>query len=127
MEAVAREYETPRGGYVRPVPEFSPHDRLRGLISLSVNLSSVLGLLLFLLEVALLAWVKFWDHARAACWAGSLIMAPAIIMFFLFCWHFHRSLRNHAYATRIEEIRQLEAWPGVNINMDVRIQCDTKC
>lgn len=124
MEAAAREYTTPRAGYVHPVPEFSPHERLGGLVSLSVTLSSVVGLFLFLLEIALLAWVKFWDHARAACWAGSLIMAPALLVFVLFCIHFNRTLRNYECDTRIEEIRQLEDWPRINLYDNSK---DTTC
>jgi calcium release-activated calcium channel protein 1 len=110
MEAVAKEYEAPCSGAlrVRQVPDFSPHDRLRTFVNLSVTLSNVLGLFLFLFEVALLAWVKFWDHARSACWAGSLVMAPALVLFLAFCWHFHQVLGDVAYQSRDQEIRDMQ-------------------
>lgn len=110
MEAVAKEYEAPGPGAtrVRQVPDFSPHDRLRTFVNLSVMLSNVVGLFLFLFEVALLAWVKFWDHARSACWAGSLVMAPALVLFLAFCWHFHKVLGDVAYQSRDQEIRDMQ-------------------
>ncbi|XP_059481387.1 calcium release-activated calcium channel protein 1-like [Neocloeon triangulifer] len=110
MEAVAQEYEPPLPGAAKvcPVPDFSPHNRLRKFVNLSVALSNVLGLFLFLFEVALLAWVKFWDHSKAACWAGSLIMAPVLVLFLAFCWHFNRVLGECAYGKRDQEIREMQ-------------------
>ncbi|CAB3363028.1 Hypothetical predicted protein [Cloeon dipterum] len=110
MQAVTEEYEPPLPGVdkICSVPDFSPHNRLRKFVNLSVTLSNVVGLFLFLFEVVLLAWVKFWDHARSACWAGSMVMAPALVLFLVFCWHFNRVLGECAYQVRDKEIREMQ-------------------
>lgn len=110
LQAVAEEYEPPssRDTSVRPVPSFSPHDRFRGFVELSYNISHILGLFLFLIEIALIAWVKFWDVSLYACIASTAVVLPFVIAFALFCWHFHRMLSTHLYDTRAHLIRNVE-------------------
>ncbi|XP_044763060.1 protein orai-2-like isoform X2 [Coccinella septempunctata] len=70
----------------------SPHERMRGFIEIAWAFSTVLGLFLFLLEVAILCWVKFWDYSFPAAIAATVVVIPVLIIFVLFTVHFYHSL-----------------------------------
>ncbi|XP_059490169.1 calcium release-activated calcium channel protein 1-like [Neocloeon triangulifer] len=92
MSAISEEYDIKN---LRVVPNFSPHDRLHNLVSLSAGLAHVFGLFLFLLEIILLNWVKFWDFSLPAAFAGSVTMVPFLVLFTLAVFHFRRTLAKH--------------------------------
>ncbi|KAF4525575.1 hypothetical protein B566_EDAN010434 [Ephemera danica] len=101
LQAVVHEYSPPRDGDAAMKPcAFSPHDRFRGIVEISYNISHVLGLFLYLIEIVLLSWVKFWDFSYAACLASTVCMLPFLALFVAFCWYFNRVLSKHAYETR---------------------------
>ncbi|KAF4525576.1 hypothetical protein B566_EDAN010435 [Ephemera danica] len=110
LQAVAKEYKPPRDGdlAMRPVPFYSPHDRFRGFVELSYSVSHILGLFLFLIEIVLVAWVKFWDLSYAACLASTFIMLPFMLAFVLFLWHHNRVLSKHVYESRSHLLESAE-------------------
>ncbi|XP_044733791.1 calcium release-activated calcium channel protein 1-like [Chrysoperla carnea] len=86
----------------------SPHERLHWYIETAWAFSTLLGLLLFLCEIAILCWVKFYDFSKTAAWSASIVLIPVLVIFLAFAIHFYRSLVEHKYETTISGIRELE-------------------
>ncbi|KAF2882784.1 hypothetical protein ILUMI_23296 [Ignelater luminosus] len=86
----------------------SPHERMKGFIELAWAFSTVLGLFLFLVEVAILCWVKFWDYSFTAAIAATVIVIPVLVIFVLFAVHFYHSLVVHRCDTSISDMQKLE-------------------
>ncbi|XP_025158397.1 calcium release-activated calcium channel protein 1 isoform X1 [Harpegnathos saltator] len=86
----------------------SPHERLHWYIEVAWASSTLLGLLLFLLEIAILCWVKFYDFSQAAAWSACILLIPVLIIFLAFAIHFYRSLVAHKYEVTVSGIRELE-------------------
>ena len=59
--------------------------------------STGLATLLFLAEIAILCWVKFYNHSRPAAVAASVVLVPVCIVLVWFVVHFNRSLVQHKY------------------------------
>lgn len=87
----------------------SPHERMRGFIELGWAFSTVLGLFLFLVEVAILCWVKFWDYSFLAAIASTAIVIPVLIVFVAFAIHFYHSLVVYKCETSINDMEELES------------------
>lgn len=86
----------------------SPHERLHWYIEVAWAFSTLLGLLLFLVEIAILCWVKFWDISEVAAWSACIVLVPVVIVFLAFAIHFYRSLVTHKYEVTVSGIRELE-------------------
>ncbi|XP_045473890.1 calcium release-activated calcium channel protein 1-like [Harmonia axyridis] len=86
----------------------SPHERLHWYIETAWAFSTLLGLLLFLAEVAILCWVKFYDINTTAAWSASIVLVPILFIFLAFAIHFYRSLVSHKYDMTVSGIRELE-------------------
>ncbi|XP_053617663.1 calcium release-activated calcium channel protein 1-like isoform X4 [Plodia interpunctella] len=105
IDAVSK-METPGGPAI--ALRDSPHERMRGFIELAWAFSTVLGLFLFLVEIAILCWVKFWDYSFAAATAATVIVIPVLIVFVAFAIHFYHSLVVQKCETSVQDIAQLE-------------------
>lgn len=88
--------------------EESPHERLHWYIETAWAFSTLIGLLLFLAEIAILCWIKFTSIDETAAWSGSVILIPILFVFLAFAIHFYRSLVAHKYETTLSGIRELE-------------------
>ncbi|XP_066594057.1 calcium release-activated calcium channel protein 1-like [Prorops nasuta] len=86
----------------------SPHERMRGFIELAWAFSTVLGLFLFLVEVAILCWVKFWDYSFTAATASTVIVIPVLIVFVAFAVHFYHSLVVYKCEASLSDMKELE-------------------
>lgn len=86
----------------------SPHERLHWYIETAWAFSTLLGLLLFLAEIAILCWVKFYDINKTAAWSASVVLIPILFIFLAFAIHFYRSLVAHKYEMTVSGIRELE-------------------
>ncbi|XP_060534215.1 calcium release-activated calcium channel protein 1-like [Cylas formicarius] len=86
----------------------SPHERMRGFIELAWAFSTILGLFLFMVEVAILCWVKFWDYSFTAAVAATVIVVPVLITFVLFAAHFYHSLVVDKCNASITDMKKLE-------------------
>ncbi|XP_044271299.1 calcium release-activated calcium channel protein 1-like [Tribolium madens] len=86
----------------------SPHERLHWYIETAWAFSTLLGLLLFLAEIAILCWVKFYDINKTAAWSASVVLIPILFVFLAFAIHFYRSLVAHKYEMTVSGIRELE-------------------
>ncbi|KAF2880309.1 hypothetical protein ILUMI_25867 [Ignelater luminosus] len=88
--------------------EESPHEKLHWYIETAWAFSTLLGLLLFLAEIAVLCWVKFYDIDKTAAWSASVVLIPVLFVFLAFAVHFYRSLVSHKYEMTVSGIRELE-------------------
>jgi len=76
----------------------SPHERMRMYIELSWVFSTVLGLLLFLLEIAIVFWIKFAViRDTVASYVTTAMLIPVFIIFIIFTYTFYRKLTLHKY------------------------------
>lgn len=87
----------------------SPHERMRGFIELAWAFSTVLGLFLFLVEVAILCWVKFWDYSFTAATASTIIVIPVLVVFIAFAVHFYHSLVVYKCESSVSDMNELES------------------
>lgn len=50
-------------------------------IEIAWAFSTLIGLVLFLVEIAILCWVKFYDLSEAAAWSACIVLVPVLIIF----------------------------------------------
>jgi len=93
---------------MKPVPDFSPHKKFSGFIKTSHRISHIFGLFVFLIEVPLVAWVKFWDVSMNAAIASSVTMIPFLIGFVIFYWCFNFEYKSQIYKSRQNAIDEVE-------------------
>ncbi|XP_028179236.1 calcium release-activated calcium channel protein 1 isoform X1 [Ostrinia furnacalis] len=86
----------------------SPHERLHWYIEIAWAFSTLLGLILFLVEIAILCWVKFYDLSATAAWSACVVLIPVMIVFLAFAIHFYMSLATHKYEVTVTGIKELE-------------------
>ncbi|XP_025195466.1 calcium release-activated calcium channel protein 1 isoform X2 [Melanaphis sacchari] len=86
----------------------APHERLHWYIETAWAFSTLLGLLLFLAEIAILCWIKFYDVYECAAWSAIIILIPVLVIFLAFAIHFYQSMVAHKYEVTVSGIRQLE-------------------
>lgn len=93
----------------------SPHDKLSNYIELAWIFSTVFGIFLFLIEIAILCWVKFWDvgthqggTGHKAALVASIILVPIFLIFILFAIHFYRKLVTHKYSVTAQCLQEVE-------------------
>lgn len=87
---------------------YSPHERMHLYIEIAWIFSTGLGTLLFLAEIAILCWVKFYHHSQKAAIAASAVLVPVCIVFVVFAVHFYRSLVRHKYERSYQGIEELQ-------------------
>lgn len=86
----------------------APHERLHWYIETAWAFSTLLGLLLFLAEIAILCWIKFHKVSIVAAWSSVILLIPVLIIFLAFAIHFYQSMVAHKYEVSASGIRQLE-------------------
>lgn len=85
----------------------SPHDRMHVYIELAWIFSTGIGILLFIIQMAVIAWVRFYKHRNAAI-ASTAITIPALVIFIAFAVHFYRQLIAHKYERSTRGLEELE-------------------
>ncbi|XP_077995288.1 protein orai-2-like [Glandiceps talaboti] len=86
----------------------SPHNNMQCYIEMAWAFSTVIGIMLFIFEIAIICWVKFYGHSTNAAIAATAIVGPAIIVFCIFAFHFYRSLVKHKYERSSQNVEELE-------------------
>jgi calcium release-activated calcium channel protein 1 len=86
----------------------SPHEKLSTYIEVAWIFSTGLGILLFLVEIVLQCWVKFYTFSKLAATAATVIIVPVIIVFVAFAVHFYRVLIAHKYERSTKGLEELD-------------------
>ncbi|EDO41133.1 predicted protein, partial [Nematostella vectensis] len=86
----------------------SPHEKMHLYVELAWIFSTGLGTLLFLGEIGILSWVKFYKYSIAAAIASSAVLLPVCVLFVVFAVHFYRSLAQHRYERFYQGIEELQ-------------------
>jgi len=103
VEAISNlHYQTPKTVFE------SPHTKMSFIIELAWAFSTVLGIILFLVEIAILCWVKFWSFSHAAAWVSTALLIPIICIFIAFAAHFYLKLVGHKSEVHEYNIKELE-------------------
>ncbi|XP_067136086.1 calcium release-activated calcium channel protein 1-like [Centruroides vittatus] len=84
----------------------SPHEKMH--VELAWACSTVFGIILFLSEIAILCWVKFYDYSREAALAATILLVPIVITTLAFAFHFYRKLVVHKYEQSAHGLQELE-------------------
>ncbi|XP_041348391.1 calcium release-activated calcium channel protein 1-like [Gigantopelta aegis] len=87
----------------------SPHEAMRVCIEIAWICSTGIGILLFLGEIAILCWVKFYRISPNAAIASTVIIIPACVLFIAFSLVFYKKLVAHKYERHSEGLRELES------------------
>merc|ERR1719322_1055753 len=86
----------------------SPHSKMNFIIELAWGFSTVIGILLFLVEIAILCWVKFYSKSQKVAWVATGMLIPIIFIFICFGAYFYIKLVAHKSEVMSENIRELE-------------------
>lgn len=86
----------------------SPHEKMHWYIEMAWILSTGLGILLFLAQMAILVWVRFNHINKSAAIASTVIIVPAVFIFVAFAVHFYRQLISHKYKRASKGLEELE-------------------
>lgn len=92
----------------------SPHDKMHLYVEMAWIFSTGIGILLFLAQMAILAWVRFSGNISSgkvpkASIASTAIIIPALIIFVIFAVHFYRQLIAHKYERSSRGLEELES------------------
>lgn len=88
--------------------QHSPHTRLRVFIELAWIFSTGLGILLFLCQMVLLAWVRFCAISPTSAIIITAILIPVLILFVVFSVVFYQRLVSFKYQNKAQELSELE-------------------
>lgn len=92
----------------------SPHEKMSFYVEVAWAFSTVFGILLFMIEIIILCWLKFWDighesgSGRVSSIVATVILIPVVITFIAFAVHFYRKLVAHQYERTEKDLNELE-------------------
>lgn len=112
----------------------SPHDKMVFFIEVSWIFSNIIGIVLFLSEIALLTWVKFWqiggdengepgtegsngasgstgydnNRGKKVAYASTGVLVVSILFFIWYAIYFYRQLADHEFQRSQLRVNQLE-------------------
>lgn len=93
------------------------HDRLRNYIEMSWFFSTTIGIFLFLVEIDLICWVKFWNYGansgtnvgKFASISVTIALIPIFILFITFAVKFYRNLVTYQFEKSLREILEMDS------------------
>ncbi|CAF4021916.1 unnamed protein product [Adineta steineri] len=88
--------------------EYESHETMHIYIELAWILSTGFGIFLFLVEIAIVCWVKFYYVTRPAAIATTIVIVPVIILFCIFSLHFYRRLVSFKLSRHQDELNEIE-------------------
>jgi len=87
----------------------SPHTKMSLIIELAWGFSTVIGILLFLIEIMILCWVKFYRfNGHTVAWVATGLLLPIICIFLAFAAHFYLKIVSHKSEVYENNMKELE-------------------
>ena len=94
----------------------SPHEKMSFYVEVAWAFSTVFGILLFMIEIIILCWLKFWGigrtdgsgSGRISSIVATVILIPVVITFIAFAVHFYRKLVAHQHERTTKDLDELE-------------------
>lgn len=71
-----------------------PYKKFHRFIELAWISSTVFGIFLFLVEIGLVCYIKFYPISFIAAWTGAMVMTPILILFVIFTITFYKRLAD---------------------------------
>ena len=93
---------------MKTLPNDSPHTKLTKYIETAWIFSTGLGTLLFLMEIPVLMWVKFYYLSPAAAYVSTAVMVPVCVLFVIFAMRFYRKLIQHKHDLSTKGLEELQ-------------------
>lgn len=88
---------------------------MRVYIEIAWAFSTVFGIFLFLIELAILCWVKFWDiglntnkSGQTAALVATIMLIPIGVVFIGFAIHFYTTLVSHKFERSEKNLNEVE-------------------
>lgn len=81
---------------------------MNSYIELAWGCSTVLGILLFMIEVIILCWIQFYSVLKEAAYVATAVLVPFLLLFTWFAVIFYRNLVSNTYETRKSQIEELK-------------------
>ena len=75
-----------------PTEILFPYNQFHHFIELAWISSTVIGIFLFIVEIGLVCYIKFYPISLFAALSGAIVMTPILIMFVIFTITFYRRL-----------------------------------
>ena len=88
----------------------SLHEQMHYYIEMAWLFSTGLGTLLFLAEVAIVAWVQFYMKSIAAAIASTCVLVPVGVVFMWFACKFYNILAKHKYEQSSQGLEELQMY-----------------
>lgn len=101
----------------------SPHDSLHNYIEMAWACSTILGIVLFIVEIMFLCWVKLYDH-RTSAWIATAMCIPALLLLCLFAIRFYVILMQHKFHRSSRGLEELENM-ATKLNGDNQLNIQT--
>ncbi|XP_054166598.1 calcium release-activated calcium channel protein 1-like [Oppia nitens] len=92
-----------------PAYEESPHRKMRHYTSIAWFFSTVIGIFLFLLELTIIVWIKFWYlYGGWVAIVSTILLIPVIGAFLFFAYNFYHKLVNYKFQRTELVLKELE-------------------
>ncbi|KAL7635825.1 UNVERIFIED_CONTAM: hypothetical protein RMT77_013642 [Armadillidium vulgare] len=85
----------------------SPHETMHRYIETAWVFSTVLGIILFLIEIGLLCWIQFHKSWNAR-FISTFLLVPIVLLFIFFTFQFYKNLVKHTYKGFKEDLEDIE-------------------
>ncbi|XP_050411193.1 calcium release-activated calcium channel protein 1 [Patella vulgata] len=101
----------------------SPHEKMKWCVEVAWICSTGIGIILFLAEIGILCWVKFYSISQNTAIASTCIVIPATLLFIAFALVFYKRLVAHKYQRHEEGLKELDNLvTELNVNNDGHIR-----
>ena len=88
----------------------SLHEQMHYYIETAWICSTGFGTLLFLAEVAIVAWVQFYKNSKVAAIASTCVLVPVGAIFIWFALKFYSILVQHKYEQSSQGLEELQMY-----------------